>query len=390
MRRFLAVLILFMSLQGCSTVAEVGAERLGVSVMTVNLMNIYNAPEVSTPAGVPWKTRYKRFTDWIGSSRNVPDVIAFQEMPGYWDCAKVVLRDYTAVDFLLDELQDRTGVRYRVAYALSHKLGAGSGDRWIGDFKAGGCPAREVRALFYRPDVLRNTQSNTGFAFNDESHTAPHLLNSIPCCRPEASRADVCAALDGPPLAVTGCDTPTVPAGAAWTLRQSPEDNPLDAVFTRFELVKEPGNFFHVYNVHLFWKKTGPNPGDETAAPGINAINALVTSMEARFGGGNSRLYPPLVLGDFNLDDNAVFPRPTEENPFPVGPFPRFDKALWSPELMGALIGKQADFPSKQRAYIKDAQILPALGCLPDGSPDPATLWSDHCASLFFRLEPAP
>jgi hypothetical protein len=311
-------------------------------------------------------------------------------VPGFWNCSAVVLRDYTAVDFLLDELQDRTGIRYRVAYLVSHKLGGGNGNWWIGAGRAGGCPAREARALFYRPDVLRNTQSDIGFAFNDESHTAPHLLNSLPCCRPETARADVCAALDGPPLAVTGCDTPTVPAGAAWTHRQSPVDNPLDAVFARFELVQEPGNFFHVYNVHLTWKRTGPNPGDETAVPGINAINDLVTSMEARFGGGNNRLYPPLVLGDFNLDDNAVFPPPTEQNPSPVGPFPRFDKALWSSELIGALIGKQADFPSRQRAYVKRAQVVPAFGCLPGNNPAPATLWSDHCASLFFRLEPAP
>lgn len=389
MKKLVIVLLLFMALQSCSNVNKVGAEQLGVSVMSVNLKDIYNAPELSYPAGVPWRTRYLRFADWIGSSKNVPDIIAFQEMPGYWNCPAIVLRDFTAVDFLLDELQTRTGVRYRVAYLLSHKLGGGQGDWWIGSIKAGGCPARGGRAVFYRPDVLRNTQSDAGFSFNDESQTTPHLLNSIPCCKPEVARADVCSALDGPAITVSGCNTPTVPAGAAWTIRQSPTDNPLDAVFTRFELVKEPGNFFHIYNVHLTWKRFGPLPEQETAAPGINAINTLVTSMEARFT-QNDRVYPPLVLGDFNLDNAAVFPEPTEMNPNPVGPFSQFDNVVWSPEVIGALIGKPAIFPSKQRAYIKGAQILPVLGCLPDRTADPATLWSDHCASLFFRLEPAP
>ena len=165
----------------------------------------------------------------------------------------------------------------------------------------------------------------------------------------------------------------------------------MDSVFSRFELVKQPGNFFHIYNVHLSWKKTGPNREDATATPGINAINTLVTHMEARFGRGNTRLYPPLVVGDFNLDTAAISPQPTDENPAPVGPFPRFDTALWSSEVIGALIGKQAEFPSKQNAYINQAQILPAQGCPPPGNNlDPATLWSDHCASLFFRLEPVP
>jgi hypothetical protein len=144
---------------------------------------------------------------------------------------------------------------------------------------------------------------------------------------------------------------------------------PFDAAFSRFDLVKEPGAFIHLYNVHLSWDAPPNGP-----QPGIDSINALVDSVEAKFTSG-ARLYPPILTGDFNLDQNRI-----------GADFPRFNVHAWTPELMGALVGKAESFPSKQTAFPAGVQVLPGSGCENEGGASDR-LWSDHCA-LFFRIEP--
>jgi hypothetical protein len=85
-------------------------------------------------------------------------------------------------------------------------------------------------------------------------------------------------------------------------------------------------------------------------------------------------------------------------NPQPPGspPHPFFSRVTtlhWSPELMGVLIGKDSAFPSTQKAIVRGARNLPDFGCrtLGDGTNVPSdrlTLWSDHCASIYFKLVP--
>ena len=377
MRKVFAIIFVLASLAGCKALPELAKDQLGVSALVVNLRDIYNVPQ--GPTGTPWQTRYRRIADWIGANNNVPDIIALQEAPGQW-CGDM-LADYAGLNFLINEIKSRSGQDYRIAYLLSHKQQQGEGDAWIGSRPAQFCQARGGRALLYRPDKLRNVERNVGFEFNDERHTAPHLLNSLPCCKPAADTA-VCSLIDGPMHTAPGCNQPT-PSGAAWTKRQSASDNPLDAVFSRLELMKQPGNYLHLYNVHLSWKKTGPLRTDETSAFGAASINALVDAMERRYARTPSdRLYPPILLGDFNLDTAAV-----------GGGFPRFRQAIWSPEVMGVLFGDETVFPSKQLAYANGGQIVPSFGCIlssngVDLEPAPLTLWSDHCASIYFRIEP--
>lgn len=386
-----ACFVLLGLVSACTPLVPVARDQLGVSLLTINLRDTYNVP--STITGTTWQVRYKRATDWVFTSGKVPDVIVLQEAPGEWRCTKLpsmgggpgidLLGDYEALDFILDELRNRLAVDYRIAYLLSHKQSQGEGGGWVGSQSTGFCPARGGRAVLYRADKLRNTQSNVGFEFDDERHTAPHLLNSLPCCNPTRGHEDVCAKIDGPMRTGNGC-TRAVPSAAAWTKRQSSTDNPLDAVFSRFELVKQPGNFIHIYNVHLSWKKTGPARTDETPAFGAQSINELIDAMEARYKQmPTTLLYPPIVLGDFNLDSAAA-----------TGFFPKLRTAIWSPEVMGVFFGKESNFPSKQTAYANQAEILPTFGCVPVPNdlpaPEPLTLWSDHCASIYLRVEPAP
>jgi hypothetical protein len=186
--------------------------------------------------------------------------------------------------------------------------------------------------------------------------------------------------IDGPMTRASGCQQDT-PAGAAFTRRQSVPDGPIDAVFSRLELKNQPGNFVHIYNVHLSW-----NSGRTTLAEA--AINTLVTDMEQRFATAGGRLYPPIVAGDFNLGHTAI----SERLP---GSLSRFSILHWSPELMGVLIGSEQAFPSKQKVIVRGERDLPDFGCMPNpvsGEPpipsNPLTLWSDHCASIYFRILP--
>jgi hypothetical protein len=68
--------------------------------------------------------------------------------------------------------------------------------------------------------------------------------------------------------------------------------------------------------------------------------------------------------------------------------FPRFEIALWSPELMGIERGKSQCFSAKQTPYVVESRVLPESTCTPLGGPVD-TLWSEHCA-LYVRFEPLP
>jgi hypothetical protein len=286
------------------------------------------------------------------------------------------------VSYLIGQIRQRRPVEYRIAYLLTQKQGAGRGGWHVGPDNLGGCAARGGRALLYRADRIRNTQRDAGYDFAFPGNTGSALMNSLPCCSPRAGSESVCSLIDGPMTRASACSVDT-PAGAAWTRRQSVPDGPIDAVFSRLELKRRPGYFIHVYNVHLTY-----NNGVLTTLAEAS-INALVTDVEQRFASAGGRMYPPILAGDFNLGATAISER------LSAG-FSRFSILHWSPELMGVLIGKDDEWPSAQKAIVRGARDLPDFGCMPNpaapGDPpipsNPLTLWSDHCASIYFRILP--
>ncbi len=406
MKRCLATLLVVGLLASCGTPSrqladaalEARRDELAFSMLVINLRDLYNEPmEPVSRGGISWRERYNRAAQWIASQPEPPDALVIQEMPGMW--RNGLLKDYEAVQYLLDQINTRRTpkppVDYRIAYLLSHKMGGGHGDWPIGENKYGTLPTRGGRALLYRPDRVRNTQTAAGLPFDQGGVSATELFNSIPCCDTSPTPFDrrICAKIDGPAVTATSPSdlipppwaTCSTPAGAAFTRRNAkapdwPNGN-MEAVFTRLELVRQPGNFVHLYNVH-----------NSREADSEATILRLVEDMELRFGppASTGRLYPPILAGDFNLDRAAI------ERSNPPPPFPRFDVLHWSPALIGVLIGAEQAFPSRQKVLLRQALDLPANGCMPSSDParwppvpsDPQTLWSDHCASLYLHLVP--
>jgi hypothetical protein len=402
-RSLLLLLTASMTLVGCQLTPateeakEVDRQKFGVSILAVNLFDIMNMPDEQS--GVPWQTRYERVFKWMKDTGTFPDVIALQEAPGFWSCPTNArkLADYAAIDFLLDGIRDASGEQYRIAYLIAGKPGGVNASSWVGDRPAEFCSQQGDRALLYRPSRVRNVITQPSGTqpvispYVEPFPRATYLARSIQCCKPAADRADVCQLIDGP------LDTPAVghfelfmgtcatPLGVAWTrVRKSmqgvsPEKPRADAVFSRLELISQPGNYIHIYNVH---RGSKIDPTASTAdMSGTGNINQLVTDMEARFQSQNNpTLYPPILVGDFNIKVEEL-----------DGDFPRFDVGMWAlpwPEVMGALIGKSTDFPAKQKAFVNNSTVMPPSAVAEDCYNNKDTLWSDHCG-IFFRVEPS-
>lgn len=385
---------------------DLAREELGVSILTVNLHDIMNVPHADT--GVTWQTRYMRIFAWMRDTNTFPDVIALQEAPGQWTCPTDQRRlpDYAALDLLLDGIRSVTGEQYRIAYLLVGKGHGADGTAWVGTAPAQFCSTQGGHALIYRPSRVRNVITQPSARDTVVSaYTTPfpllstYLARSMQCCAPAADLTDVCSVIDGPLVSFGASDhepdkavCPT-PLGVAWTRSRVATQGvdrtrpAIDAVFSRFELVRQPGNFVHIYNVHRGWNTANPQ-NLQILDFGSQNINQLVTDMEGRFQSVGPLLYPPILVGDFNVGS-----RP--DTRFLDSFFPRFKVAAWSNggEVDGAMFGRgPGDVPSfpaaKQKPFANRVQNVPALA---DGEncETPARLWSDHCA-LFFRVEPSP
>ena len=405
--RFLILASMLLSLAGCpestvrDTAVELDREQFGISILSLNLLDALNTPRQSS-TGVPWQARYTRVTDWMAATSTFPDVIVLQEAPGYWSCPLNgrQLPDYAALDFLLDGIRVASGEQYRIAYLTGAPPHGSGGDDWMGTTRVGGCSTQGEKALLYRPSRLRNviTSPGAGDAVVSAYHIplqSTYLARSLQCCNPAADRADVCSVIDGPlstpaagefEAAIGTCATPL---GAAFTRNRlatqgSNRQRPFaDAVFSRFELVNQPGNYVHIYNVHRGWNQDWEDRNPGIPAPqvedyGSQNINALVTDMEGRFRTHADVVYPPILVGDFNVglpQEGEVFaPLTSYFLRFDIGDFFGID---------GVMFGKMADFPSKRPAYANVMQHMPSDNC-----EDPATLWSDHCG-IYFRVEPS-
>jgi hypothetical protein len=339
-----------------------------------------------------------------------PDVIVLQEAPGFMQCAfDPTVRDYEAINFLRSGISDAAGEQYRIAYLVVGKPGGAPPTDWTGDIPSGGCSQTNGKALLYRHSRLRNAITSP---VAGESVVSPYdspfplmttyLAASAQCCPINADRSDACPVtsfMDGPmvrpSVGPVFRDTCPTRQGVAFTrsrLATQGQDRTkpfVDAVFSRFELVNQPGNFVHIYNVHRGWNQDWHDAHpDGTPAPqvldfGSQSINQLVTDMESRFQMPVQTLYPPILVGDFNIGaplEGEVFPPLTSY-------FSRFEVG-WFFGIDGVMFGKRSDFPSKQAAYANLSEHMPATRENEECDGLPAKLWSDHCG-IFFRVEPS-
>ncbi len=383
-------------------------ERLGISVLTLNLRDIYNVPDLAAPAGATWRVRYARIVPDLRAAGVIPDIVALQEAPGYWICPTNARRlpDYAAIDVLADDLESLAGERYRVAYLIAQPEHGSDGRGFLGADPSGLCSVRGGRALLYRPSRLRNviTTVPTGESPAAEDAAPPlgrsYVATSLSACAPAADRRDIVADIDGPLVATARCAA-RVPAGYAWTRavevrRRDADNSPTTrisqgAVFSRLELVQEPGNFVHIYNVHRVWDTENdpgnPPPGGYQPTLDTDPINIsqLVRDLEARYTSpANPTLYPPILVGDFNL---GIGTPPTP--PALLQAFPRFERLAWvnDGDIDGALVGGTGmvpAFPARQPAFARSIATFPASAAC---NTNVAVLWSDHCG-VSFRVEP--
>ncbi|MCX7112752.1 MAG: hypothetical protein NTX45_22045 [Proteobacteria bacterium] len=390
-------------LAGCQEIAEwLARERLGVSILTVNLLGVSNVPRDSQ-SGVRWRTRYARIFTWMSETKTYPDVIVLQEATGFMQCAfDPTVRDYEAINFLRNGISNAAGEQYRIAYLIVKKPGGGMPTDWTGNIPSGGCSSTGGNALLYRPSRLRNVITSPSAG---ESVVSPYdspfpllttyLAMSAQCCPLNLDGSDVCpvtTVMDGlmvkPRIGPVFRDTCPTRQGVALTRSRrsfegsDPSKPQSDAVFSRFELVAEPGSFIHIYNVH---RGLGQDPADQKKS-GVLNIDMLVTDVESRFNSENNPpLYPPIVVGDLNFGaDNK--PPPVEEV---EGELPRYRMAAWSPANDGVVIGRPEHFRAKQHAYANQVEVIPPTIPGEACARDPATLWSDHCG-FYFRVEPSP
>jgi len=344
-----------------TVVAEVARQELSFSVLTINLDG--TAQVGSDTAS--WEDRYGRIADWMKTTGKIPDFIALQEVHG----RSGVVKDYDTLFTLITKIAEKTNVVYRIAYLI------------VGPTPQGVLPWNTLwagNALLYNPGRVNNsTQApNPPYVppnYDDESYPLGlGTRKSLPCADPSLLYKGLCSLIDGDGLAQTFSyrDTDT----NRWSF---------GPVFARFHLDNAPGDFIHIYNVHVQYQteEDGCCPlAVETSTKYLAQLEQLASYEDGR----SDRLYPPLILGDFNIGAQHI-----------LGHFPDYEIARYADrEVMGVLVGKQSKYPSSQKAYIVDTLILP------EDYQDPGligstycgrvgTLWSDHCA-VFVQFSPLP
>jgi len=356
-----------------------------LSVLSLNLRNIYNHP--CKGERVVWSERYARIALWMAESGKQPDILALQEAPGWWWCPTnpTPLRDYEALAYLILSIKAVTNLNYRIAYLVGTATYRGEGGCGInGGPSMGGCQGWGGRALLYNVDRLRNVTGEAPdeqISHDDTTKVGVHLRRSLPCCNP--TDLAVCELVDDPKQR-DKCDRETG-AGLAWVSSYywpATSSTAIPAAFARFEILRHPGQFVHLYNVHVGTsnsvdEKIKEQENIQLQALSRDSTNQLISTMEERFAG--NRLLPPIVLGDFNGG------REQFED--------RFDDAGWL-SIDGVLIGKREIFPSTYSGrYGPKVQLPPNDSCSDLGEEQPARvpfLWSDHCAIYTLFLAQAP
>jgi hypothetical protein len=361
---FLVSLLIFTALSGCSgsgtpqVLKALVETELGISVLAVNLQGVEDRYGNSR---VRWQDRYDRIGDWLQLNRSMPyrgfpDILALQEVHGKSN----VVMPYETVFRILAKIRQMSGKDYRIAYLGVVPIRTGIWTVWAG------------QSVLYDAGRLTNLSQGPGSNVRLSEHDQLdifgfHSRKSLPCHNPPANYLDECQLLDGD--------------GRFWTsggTRSYDKRFILGPILSRFELKAAQGNPIHIYNVHA--PLDYPDAKKEYTA----LFQELRSSIESDLGA--DRLYPPIILGDFNMDTRRVV---AETEPG----FPDFQIAGFSNrEVMGVLIGKQAIFPSKLTAYYRSlvvpddkedqSMIDPKTGGTTSACGDIRSFWSDHCGVL--------
>lgn len=261
---------------GASRSVGCGADPRAVSVLDLNLYGITEdllKDDRSGTATVPWHERYDRVARWMQGNGTVPDVIVLQEawirkkwaFFGHYDPA-----DYQTLFHLIRSIQNRTGVKYRIAFADAPFTRNG-----VNHLHAG-------PAMLYNPARLHNATaaiSETPVDETNYSRTGLHMREGFPCESPLPNEASMCSLIDGD--------------GRHWANSYTATDGrwlrgPTAAVF---ELAAEPGQHVLIGDVHV------SEPGEESNAATRDLVDGLWSRWRSR-----AKLLAPIVTGDFNGD----------------------------------------------------------------------------------------
>jgi endonuclease/exonuclease/phosphatase family metal-dependent hydrolase len=326
---------------------EVVREQRSFSVLAINLQGIeqnYGGHPVN------WPERYSRIADWMKLNETFPDFIALQEVHGQ----STSHNQYQVLHTLLTQIKAQTNISYRVAYLTVNPIPFPGSTLWQGV------------ALLYNADRLTNITASSGFNVSDYGDLTIGLQprKSLPCLASAPMFEGLCSLLDGD--------------GLSWisaTIRLTNGRWVTGPVLARFELKAAPGLPIHIYNIHA---PLSDHEEFRDKEQFFAQFEDLESQIESKF--GSNRLYPPIVLGDFNLDVGEV-----------LGKYPGYEIAGYANrEFMGVLVGKQDTFPSEEIAYAR-ALVVPEDREEPSisfcGNVD--QLWSDHCG-VFVQFSPLP
>lgn len=246
-------------------------EQLSFSVLAVNLQG--NHPDHGDDTA-GWIERQGRIADWMAATNTRPDLIALQEVHG----RSGDVQTYEMLFRLVSRIAERTGATYRIAYLVVRPVPQGFRPTlWAGN------------ALLYNADRVTNRTvarpSDVPLRYTDETTLGVHMRQSLACENPPAEFVDSCALIDG--------------SGSAQisSFRGSDGRWQFGPVFARLQLKAFPGLLLHVYSVHVQWQKEEKETGTPTMF--LAEVNRLIPQMEGDTAA--RRLYPPIVLGDFNL-----------------------------------------------------------------------------------------
>lgn len=369
----------------------VANERYRVSVITINLFSMYDFP--NDPDGRNWIARYASAADEIAKLPSMPAIIALQEVPGWlWCPIGSNIADYEALHVILSRLNAQGSARYRIAYLMASSWVGSSGDRFYRGNRSGGCRLAEGKALLYREDLLRQVDSSVGLPYDSGGHSAPHRRNSLPCLNPKDGQSQICDLVDGPSYEIHG---KLVKAGAAW------QSGGGSTIYTRFELVNEPGSQFSFYNIHRWFGGDPAQISSFTELPAVVDAQSLISAMHARekatFSGS---IYPPILAGDFNLgSDDSLVAFPTFAKlafgETSANFVPRTDGADMPDLVNGILAGKAETFQPKYIPFVTEKSVHPKGDCDLSEAERAAktsassTAWSDHCDAVFVSFHPS-
>jgi hypothetical protein len=349
------------AVEGCG---ETRATTRRVSLLTLNLRGLHewwggnekeNGPGTTF---VPWRERYERVAEWMQNTNTLPDVLALQEVPAskhhFWG-GFLEPRDYETLFLLIERIKARTGADYRIAY-----LGTDETEGWN--------VLSQGKAVLYNAARLRNTTpagGDTAVADKAASIDSLHARRSYSCDRPPTGSAAMCSSLDG--------------AGVYWTASYLDEARNwnLGPAFSSFELLADPGSHVSVYNVHAPNAVENETPSEPSRYYG--AVRRFIRDVENHWG-SRTRLYPPIVLGDFNTTRNWMEGHTSNEGePFEDFEIAAYSRAPEGPEgdVVGILKGEPRVFAARDPG-IGFPQLVPVEGGSPYCGSIPV-LWSDHC-----------